>query len=306
MNNKGAGDASSSRTDPWYCLRCQTLLKKDLHKCPQCNLSYDAENRSTYLTKRMFLRWQFWLPGYCFSVLIGFVTYAVVFLLYSRQGMGYALFFAVPTCFGAILGYMTRSIKIWWVIALSIVAVTCLAFAITSSGITGIFCGLTLGAIFLGPALIGVTLGGLLRKLMLRHFSQKFSFLPIILLTIFPVGNGYIENKMFTLSPPNSVQTSFVINQPQIKVWQKIRFYEAIKGNPPLLLKLGLPKPIGTVGTIEAVGSLTKCLYNKGHYIVKRINRYEEGKLLSFDVVEQHIHFEHDVTLLDGIFFYSQ
>ena len=214
-----------------------------------------------------------------------------------------ALFFSVPISFGSILGYMTRpSLKIWWTIGLSITAVFCVAFIITFSKITGIFCGLTLGVVFLGPTLVGLTLGTLLREIMLRNFSQKFSFIPIFLISLLPIGNGYIENKTFTLSAPNSVQTVFVIDQPRQKVWHNIRFYEDIKGNPPLLLKLGLPRPLGTEGNHWAVGNLTKCFYNKGHYIVKRINRLEEGELLSFDVVEQHIHFEHDVTLLDGSF----
>ncbi len=300
MNNEKESSPPHGRR---YCLRCEAALRENFPECHRCHLQYDPHKRETYLAEKDFHRVEFWLPGWCFSILVGFITYAIVFLCFSKQGMGWALFFAVPTSFGAILGYKTGAIKLWWSLGLGFLAIICIVSAIMVSKISGMFCGLTLGLIFLLPVLLGITLGGILRTIMLDRIAQKFSFIPILVFIIFPIGNGYVENKIFTLSPPNTVQTSFVIDQPPLKVWKKIRFYEAIKGQPPLLLKLGLPQPQGTEGSADAVGSLTKCLYNKGHYIVKRINHLEEGRLLSFDVIEQHIHFEHDVTLLDGSFF---
>jgi len=257
--------------------------------------NYDDSNKSIP-------KWTFWFPGLCLSILCGFLAYAIIFSFYTTSGgMGIALFFAVPISFGAILGYTTKSIKLWWIACLSLTAITAISFAITSAGMTGIFCGLTLGAVFLGPVLLGVTLGWILRQFVLRYLTRKYNFVPVLILFIVPLLCGYAENKNYLSLPPVTVQTSYVFDVSQDETWSQIRFYEEIEGEAPLLLKLGLPNPVGTEGNHRAVGELTKCDYHNG-YIVKKITDIKEGKLLSFDVVEQNIHFERDVTLIDGSF----
>ncbi len=44
-----------------------------------------------------------------------------------------------------------------------------------------------------------------------------------------------------------------------------------------------------------------RCVYERGH-IVKQITEVRQERLLAFRVVEQKLHFERDVTLLDGSF----
>ena len=247
-------------------------------------------------------KFKFWLPGLCFSILCGFLTYAIIFNFYTTSGgMGYALFFVVPISFGSILGYTTKSIRLWWVVCLSMTAIASISFAITYTDMTGIFCGLTLGAVFLGPVLLGVTLGWILRQFVLRYLSKKYNFVPVLILFVAPLLCGYAENKHYINLPPVTVQTSYVFEASKSDTWNQIRFYEEIEGEAPLLLKLGLPNPIGIEGNHRAVGELTKCEYHNG-YIIKEITDIEDGKLLSFDVVEQNIHFERDVTLIDGSF----
>src|SRR5262249_54517293 len=48
-------------------------------------------------------------------------------------------------------------------------------------------------------------------------------------------------------------------------------------------------------------GDVQRCVYERGH-LVKIITRCEPGRELAFDVLEQHLHFEHDVRLRDGSF----
>lgn len=65
-------------------------------------------------------------------------------------------------------------------------------------------------------------------------------------------------------------------------------FYEELGGRPPLHLRLLLPVPIGTEGTVSAVGDEAKCLYEGGH-LLKRITRIVPGDRYEFEVAEQEL-----------------
>jgi hypothetical protein len=85
------------------------------------------------------------------------------------------------------------------------------------------------------------------------------------------------------------------------EAWNAIVFYEEVEHSPPWLLRLALPQPLRSVGDKRRVGETIRCLYNRG-YLSKRIVQVEEGRRLDFEVVEQHLHFERDITLRDGSF----
>jgi len=249
--------------------------------------------------KRQQLKFQYWIPGLCLSIGLGIAAYAFIYYSYSGIGMGYSLFFAVPLSIGAIIGYSQKSIRIWWTVGLCLFAIVAVIFVLNGMGVTGIFCGLTLGAIFLLPVLMGVTLGYVLQQSISKRISKKYNSAPFLMFFILPLLCGFVENKTFVPLPINIVQTSVVLDVPAQEIWKKFRFYEEIKGKPPLLLRLGLPIPVSTEGNHKAIGELTKCFYDRG-YIIKEITDSKDNELLAFKVVEQSIHFEKDVRLLQG------
>src|SRR5271165_3964883 len=79
---------------PRYCLRCRTPLPPSTYhdltlQCPRCRLCSDPNDPATYTTQPMFMRWRYWVPGFCLAVVIGIGAYA--FILWTGQ-IGYALF----------------------------------------------------------------------------------------------------------------------------------------------------------------------------------------------------------------------
>jgi hypothetical protein len=81
--------------------------------------------------------------------------------------------------------------------------------------------------------------------------------------------------------------------------WRAIVFYEEIEHRPPWLLRLALPRPLRSEGAKDAAGGIVRCTYESG-YLLKRMTAVEEGRLLAFDVVEQHLDFGGGVELLGG------
>lgn len=115
-----------------------------------------------------------------------------------------------------------------------------------------------------------------------------------------PILYGGVEEQYFEPTPICTVETQILIEAPQSKVWKTLRFYEHVKQNPPLILKLGLPIPKRAIGNHKNVGDITSCEYEGGGFITKKITQLIEQKELSFDVIEQSIHFEHDLKLHGG------
>ena len=97
------------------------------------------------------------------------------------------------------------------------------------------------------------------------------------------------------------MSTSTTFDASEAATWEAIVFYEEIKHKPPFLLYMALPQPARTEGKKEKVGDQQRCIYKNG-YLVKTITHLEPPRLLAFDVTEQHLNFEKDVTLVDGSF----
>jgi hypothetical protein len=280
-----------------YCLRCRFLLDGADSRCGRCGLVFDAGDPTTYATGARFVAWRYWFPGFLLAVACGVISYAIVF--FSRQ-MGPSLFICVPVSFAAILGYGTR-VRFWLILMLSLLATAGVVFLIVSMSLSGMFCGLTLGAIFLVPAMIGAGLGWALKAALKKSSWDQRQYLPMILIAAFPLLSASVER---LIAPPDtvaSVVTDRTFRVPPDRAWDSIMFYEQVEHEPPFLLKLALPRPIRAIGSMGAVGDKRRCIYQKGE-LVKEITRRNVGELLEFRVVEQHIHFEHDVTLIDGSF----
>jgi hypothetical protein len=288
--------------DPKYCLNCnQALYATGQAECTACGTAYDTNDPLTCRDTPLFLRWKFWFPGLCLSIASGVVSYA--FCLTSGE-LGFALFVAVPISFGAILGYATRA-HVWLLAMLGLVACGSVALALVGGGFAGFFCGITLGLIFIVPALLGIFSGLALRGfLKSSHWDQRW-FLPLLFFLALPYVVQTVENQLPRRRQLVTVRTELSVHATPREAWQAVMFYEQVQHSPPWLLRLALPKPHRSEGDKTRVGEVVRCYYDRG-YLAKRISRVQPQRRLEFEVVEQHLHFERDIRLLDGSFAIGQ
>ena len=283
-----------------YCIRCHHPLSEVYkEECPQCGLQFDPLRPETYSNKPPFLFWNYWLPGFLASVISGVVSYAAC-LLGGQGNLGYALFVAVPISVGAILGYGTKT-RYWILVLLGLAAIGSIVFALVAMSVAGLFCGMTLSAIFLMPLLFGLGVGAALRYVLkATNWNQRY-YLPIIALIALPYAVQFIEDRFPRRTEVATVQTELHMHATPREAWDAIMFYEEVEHAPPMLLDFALPKPISSQGRKDRAGEIVRCQYDRG-WLVKRISRVDPGKALEFEVIEQHLHFERDVTLTGGSF----
>jgi len=298
MNEPQTSSLDRRYPKPVYCLRCnEELYGRGEGRCEACGLTYDAADSETFAWRPVFRRWKFWLPGFCLSVLSGMISYAVCL----QQGdLGAALFVAVPVSMGAILGYATR-FNIWGVKLLVLAAIANVVLGLVSMSFAGFFCGMTLFIIFLVPAMIGATLGYVLRLLLERSRWDQRWFLPLIGFILLPYVVQAVESSLPQRRQIAEVRTALRVDATPEEAWNAILFYEQVEHEPPWLLDLALPQPVHSVGDKQTEGEVVRCFYDRG-YLSKRISRVERGRRLAFEVVEQQLHFERDIKLLGGSF----
>jgi hypothetical protein len=284
-----------------YCLRCTAELPdaQGPAHCPACGLQFDPARPETFVSHRGSSRWKFWLPGFLMSVTIGTLTYAGCL---QSGDMGYALFFAVPVSFGAILGYACR-VQTWAFVVLAILSIASVVVALLAMNLAGIFCGFTLGVIFLIPVFFGLLFGVLLRSILIASgWDHAWYFRWYVwLIAALPLIGQQIESRLPRRQDIAIVQTSLTVDATPAEAWNAIMFYEDVEHPPPWLLHLALPQPIRSEGNKEREGEIVRCFYNCGT-ISKRISRVEPGRRLSFEVVEAVMRSENYAELRDGHF----
>jgi hypothetical protein len=104
----------------------------------------------------------------------------------------------------------------------------------------------------------------------------------------------------------NIAQTERIINADIAEVWDKVCFYEEVKARPNWFLRWTLPLPVRTVGDHKTVGTLCRCEYGDGQYIMKRITKSTHNAALEFIVTQASEQFGHHLTLKGGSIYLSR
>ena len=242
-----------------------------------------------------FMAWRGWLPAFTIAGVGGLTLMAFANFWAS---FGYALVLFVPFVIGWALGYEIRVRTIFlWVVGILLFAVLIVG-AITLD-LAGVLCTLILAAIIIAPALAGVFVGQVSRIIIERR-RRRGQFLSILFF-LPPIGALYGEAQLSLSHPIEVVETTRELTAKPEDVWKSLVFYEEITTPPPALARIGLPHPLYTRGTINAVGDRTTCVYDKG-YLVKQVTHLERNRLLAFDVIEQVGIEDRSIKLIDGSF----
>lgn len=291
---------------PHYCLRCGARLPvhdpladlPGVDKCPRCGLPFVPGRSDTYATVHAPFYKSLWFNGLVLPVIVGVICFASV---QAQQSMGYVLFLGVPFVVGVALGFLTNG-RAWMLLVLGLTAVSCLAFMLISMSLAGAFCGLMLAAIFLGPVFVGLLVGCAVKWTAGEASWDRRRYAILGVIALLPMGGERIERRWPPAREVVEVRTSALLPADCPRTWHTLQFYEEVTHEPPLLLKLALPRPVRVEGAANRpVGHALRCVYRRG-YLEKVIIERDEPRRLAFLVTEQRIGFESEVALLDGRF----
>ncbi|MDE0739526.1 MAG: hypothetical protein OSB83_09960 [Planctomycetota bacterium] len=300
-----------------YCLRCYRELrpapanpagatggKEEVEAaCPHCGLQYDPLDEQTFVSFDILSPWAAYLLA--FLVLLFGGGCFLVSTNYN-EGVGWAIVLGLPICAGAVLGYSSNPgrFRAWQKVIIGLMLFC--GFLIVASFLGGVglgpFCIVMLCIVFILPFFFGDWIGYMIRRSDERkQRGWPWKWMKIVIFLLLPFGLDAIERLVPRDEDLAFVETQAVFSASMERSWNSIVFYEQIEHEPPLLLRLALPRPVGATGGKAEVGDTSRCVYENG-YLVKQITRREEGRLLGFRVIEQKLHFEHDLEIREGSF----
>ena len=264
--------------------------------CRRCNQPFDREQRDTFHTLGPWTRAHRWAPGLIVSVMLGYLGFH---LADEHATRGWPVFIALPSAIGLTMG-LTMPMSVALGFLLVPLALLLLGGVLMTTDLSGPFCALTLYVMFLPFTFGGMVVGYYLRIGRLR--SRVARGVALLLVAAVPLVAAEAIDRW---GPPTEVvvvRTERVVAAPADEVWMHLQFYEEVRAEPPLLLRFGLPIPLRAEGSKANVGETQVCVYERGKGITKRITDRREARLLAFEVIEQRLGFEHDLTLLGGAF----
>jgi hypothetical protein len=97
----------------------------------------------------------------------------------------------------------------------------------------------------------------------------------------------------------DQVTTGFHFRARPEAVWSNLMFYEDVPRQPWPVLRMFLPRPVRSEGDKRLLGSVVRCVYDRGH-IIKRITAVEPARLLRFEILEQSLGIERSMKACWG------
>ncbi len=239
------------------------------------------------------------LLAFVVSTLI--ILLAGFILLYAADSMGsfgLVLVVLVPFSIGFAVGYSGPVPPMLSGILAVLSCGLVLLFGVVL-GYAGILCASILLALAGVPLVVGAAMAVYARRALekKRRRSRVSTTLSILFFANLLLLYGEIQ--LPWSFQPETVETVRVVDLPASEVWNRFLFYEDWDHDPPLLLKLAVPRPRFTVGPVTGPGDIKTCVYDSGH-LVKRITRHLAAQELSFDVIEQIGIEDRSVQLLGG------
>lgn len=292
--------ADPSPQGPPRCIACAYVLVglPTPGRCPECARDFDLRDASTFTTLRPFLGWKYWASGVAVAGGVGLVLLVVDFLVLGAAG--WSVWLGTPLVMGLVCGYYAR-VRTYALGLLSLLLLAVLLLLVAGAGIGGVFCAMVLAGFAAVPIAIGAGAGHVARLVMKAKGYDLRRPLVLLLLLGAGIGMGVVDRLTTPARGVRVVSTERVIEQPIDLVWAGVMFYEEVRHDPPLILRVGLVRPLRTEGTINGPGDVKVCVYNKGR-LTKRAAVVAPPRLLEFEVIEQRIGYERDVRLTGGSF----
>ena len=225
----------------------------------------------------------------------------LLFYLASRwHSFGYVLVVLVPLVIGFAVAYFAPG-PVWLRVSIAAIVLVSVVAILLTVGVAGLLCASILLIMAGFPLALGLLVAILARRILERRRRGPGAPTGLSVLFLGTLGLLYAESLLPANFEAETIRTVQILELPAPEVWSRFLFYEDWGQERPFLLKVGLPRPLHTVGRVSGPGDIKTCVYDKG-YLVKEIQSYIPARELAFDVIEQVGIEDRSIRLLDGSF----
>jgi len=222
----------------------------------------------------------FWL-----TVILTVILSSIGFTLlhFHLAGYGYTFFLLVPVC----IGYFLNEEPSWRTSSIFAVIVGLVAFfyLLITAQLEGMFCVVTLTPFIVVLIIIGMYIGGAIRKVFTPDNNRlSLNLYPILLI----VATTTIEHYFVETYDYNKLESQIYLPYKPEKVFDYIKSVDTLDTQKPLLLHLGLSVPQKCILMGDSIGADRICYFKEGT-INEKVVEYRRGEILKMEVTRYNL-----------------
>jgi hypothetical protein len=239
--------------------------------------------------------------GILFGVLAGVAVGLLGFSIATvprMAGMGVALFYVVPVAAGFAIGIVTRGQKS--AAAAGILATVITIGSLIAGGREGWICALLVLPIICLPLFIGLGLGMLFRRHILK--DQVSCGTPaLLLLPVLIAGAHWAERPMLDQVRTETVTTTVHVPADPATTWTMIESIDQVRGPKPWMMRVGLPVPVRCTLERQAAGAKRVCYFEDGT-IEEQVTEWTPPNRMRLHITHTHMGIHHWMGFQDAVY----
>lgn len=217
-------------------------------------------------------------------------------------GYGYTFFILIPLCIGYFLG-----LKLDWGITFMIallIGLVAFFYLLITTQLEWTFCIILLLPLFLPLIIIGIWLGYLIRKHIIRNdktSNTKVSLYPLIVLLF----SGIIEHFFSSDYEYARVESTIYLSCNKQTAYDLIKSVDTLEGEKSLLMNLGLSVPQKCYLEKEEVGAKRTCYFEEGT-IEEKVTDIKRGEFIKMKVIKYNLPGFKWLQFEDAVYLFTQ
>ena len=207
---------------------------------------------------------------------------------HKRPRMGSVLFWLVPIAAGFSIAMVAR--KPNTTTAAALLSVLCSLVILVGFGAEGMLCAALAFPIILAGLFIGIGIGVLLTKLVVKRTNHPTTTTGMLLLVVpaLIAAGDRIETPMLKLPRTEVVETTVNVNGSPEQVWRELLTIDNIRASKPFLMYVGLPIPQRCTIQGHGVGAKRTCYFDVG-YIEETVTAWNPPYYMGLSIDRTHM-----------------
>lgn len=207
------------------------------------------------------------------------------FFHFGLIGYGYTFFILIPVCIGYFLG-----LQLDWGITFTIallIGLVAFFFLLITAQLEWTFCIIILLPLFLPLIIIGIWIGYLIKKHLIRNNKTsniKVSLYPLIVLLF----SGIIEHFFSRDFEYATVESTIYLPCNKQTAYDLIKSVDTLEGEKSFLMTLGLSVPQKCYLEKEEVGAKRTCYFEEGT-IEEKVIDIKKGEYIRMTVIDYNL-----------------
>jgi hypothetical protein len=218
---------------------------------------------------------------------------------------GCTLFCVMPVLIGYVIGQFPKfSITI---VFASILGMVMFFYLLIIGGLESLFCVITLSPFLYLLLFVGMYIGFLIKKAVIKKDDNNNTRLSVYILPIIILFISSAIEKFFTEKYTEvTIETKIMLPYSREMVFDYVKSFDTLQSEKPFLFSIGIQTPLKCVLEKDSVGAKRTCYFKEGT-IDEIVTDYKRGEILQMKITKYNmpgrkwLHFQDAIYLFKAV-----